>query len=30
MKRFMEEIRSSISEGTFDEVEKKWLAAFSA
>jgi queuine tRNA-ribosyltransferase len=30
MKRFMEEIRSSISEGTFDEVEKRWLAVFSA
>ncbi len=30
MKTFMEEVRLSIAEGRFDEVEKKWLAVFSA
>ncbi len=29
MKSFMEEIRTSINEGTFDEVEKKWFRIFS-
>jgi len=29
MKRFMDEIRTSINDGSFDEVEKKWLSIFS-
>jgi queuine tRNA-ribosyltransferase len=29
MKKFMDEIRSSINDGSFDEVEKKWLRIFS-